>query len=79
MIKQLNIEIARKNYFNFFQIKCWEIASSSIWLHLDMDRDWCQYFIFVDANHWAKIDLTMNDNDTLKVYHLLEKHLDDIY
>ena len=60
---------------NFFQMKSWGMAFSSIWWPLDLHRSWRKYFIIIDVNQWPKIGLTMNDNQTLEVYQLIKEKL----
>ena len=62
---------------NFFQIKSWGMALSSIWWPLDIRRQWRTSFIVIDANQWPKIGLTMDDQQTLEVYRLIRQKLED--
>lgn len=57
---------------NFFQTKTWGMAFSSIWWPLDLQRSWRKYLIIIDANQWPRIGLTMNDDQTLEVYKLIQ-------
>jgi hypothetical protein len=60
---------------SFYQVKTWGMALSPVWWPLDIRRSWREYYIIIDANQWPKIGLTMNDNDTIKVYQLIKKKM----
>ncbi|UJR16567.1 hypothetical protein I4U23_003468 [Adineta vaga] len=76
-IKYENIrscELLQHDQLNMFQTKCWGMAFSPIWWHLDIQRQWRKYYLVLDGTQWPKIGITMDDDDTIKVYNLLMKH-----
>jgi hypothetical protein len=77
-IKYKNIrscELLQDDQLNFSEVKLWGMAWSPIWWHADFHRQSRKYFIILDANQWPKIGVTMNDNDTLKVYKLIKEKI----
>jgi hypothetical protein len=68
-------KLFRQNDLNFFETKCWGMALSPVWWHMDFHRPWRKYYIILDANQWPKIGITMNDDDTIKVYNLIKKKI----
>jgi hypothetical protein len=68
-------ELLRNEDLSLFKTKSWGMAFSFVWWPLDIHRLWREYYIIIDANQWLKIGLTMNDNDTLKVYQLIKQKM----
>jgi hypothetical protein len=60
---------------SFFETKTWGMAFSPIWWHCDLRRHWRETYIILDANQWPKIGLTMDNNDTIKVYELIKQKM----
>src|SRR5689334_15926225 len=55
--------------------KLWGMSLSPIWWHCDFSRYSRRYYILLDANQWPKIGLTMDDDDAVKVYNILENKI----
>lgn len=68
-------ELRRLDQMNFLQVKCWGMAMSPIWWHLDIRREWREHFLLVDAGQWPKIGITMDDKDIAKVYDLIKHRM----
>ena len=66
-----SVELLDAKDLSFFQTKTWGMALSSIWWPLDIRRQWRKHYLVIDANQWPKIGITMNDEDTIKVYNLI--------
>jgi hypothetical protein len=56
----------------FAESKFWGMSLSPIWWHCDCSRYSRRYYILLDAGHWPKIGLTMDDDDIVKVYQILK-------
>lgn len=66
-----SVELLDANDLSFFKTKTWGMALSPIWWPLDIRRQWRKHYLIIDANQWPKIGVTMDDEDTLKVYKLI--------
>jgi hypothetical protein len=56
----------------FGKSKLWGMALTPIWWHCDFSRNSRRYYILLDTGHWPKIGLTMDDDDTVKLYQILK-------
>lgn len=68
-------ELLKLRDLSIFKCKTWGMALSPIWWHSDLRRFSREYYILLDANQWPLIGLTMDDEDTLNVYQLLQRQI----
>lgn len=70
-------ELLPMNDLGLFESKLWGMSLSPIWWPCDMNRLGRNNYILLDANQWPKIGLTMDDNDTFSVYHLIRAKINE--
>ncbi len=46
-----------------------------VWWHADFYRQGREHYIILDVNQWPKIGMTMDDDDTIKVYNLIKQEM----
>ena len=68
-------ELLEMSDLGFGSSKLWGMSLSPIWWHCDFSRMSRRYYILLDAGHWPKIGLTMNDDDTVNVYNILKNKM----
>lgn len=58
-----------------FSSKLWGMALTPVWWHCDMKRYGRNNYILLDTKQWPSIGLTMDDDDTVRVYHLIRQKM----
>ena len=71
----LSCELHSTDNIGMFEYKLWGMSLSPIWWHCDMQRLMRKYYILLKANQWPQIGLTMNDNDTIQVFNLIQQKM----
>lgn len=68
-------ELLSMDELGIFSSKLWGMALTPVWWHCDMKRSGRKNYIILDVNKWPKIGLTMDDDDTIRVYHLIREKM----
>ncbi len=60
-----------------FKSKTWGMGLSSIWWPSDIRRLGRKYYIILDINKWPRIGLTMDDDEIVDVYQLIQQKINE--
>lgn len=68
-------ELRSTNDLGLCSSKLWGMSLTPVWWHCDMSRMGREKYILLDANQWPSIGLTMDDEDTIRVYNLIKQKM----
>lgn len=68
-------ELRSVNDLGAFSSKLWGMSLTPVWWHCDMNRLGRENYILLNTNQWPSIGLTMDDDDTVRVYNLIKQKI----